>query len=471
MENGATRIDLIKLIKYVLKRIWLVILFAGAGFAAMYYYTNSRAVDTYTAAGTMYVYNSNPNLINYQYASATDLSSAVQLIDTYTVVVKSNKVMDVVAERLVNDYEAIPPAYIASTLSMSSVSDTGVVRISSTTTDPQLSADIVNAVLDVAPEEIIRVVGAGNIEIIDYAEKPFMANPHNAKKKGITGAMAGCVLAGCILLVLFLINRKITSIKDLEENYTPPVLSSVKRNRKDNKDPGTFLVCQESPLEQLEGYAKLRMNLLYTLVGKDNRMVVITSAISGEGKSTIAANLAISCAMSGKKVLLVDADLRRACQQEFFKYEEQSKGVSDILLGDCTWQEVVKKDIRASLDVLPAGQFPPNPTELLESKAMFALLKELEEAYDLVLLDMPPVNIVSDPLMISSYVAGCLFVVRQNYSDHRDLRKALIAAEMTGMNVMGFVFYGEQINEESYHRKKTYQRYYKKYDTRKKILR
>ena len=98
MGNGAVRIDLVKLIKYLLKRIWLVILFAGLGFAAMYFKTNYKAVDTYTASGTMYVYNVNPNMVNYQYATSNDLNSAVQLIDTYMVVVKSNKVMDVVAD-------------------------------------------------------------------------------------------------------------------------------------------------------------------------------------------------------------------------------------------------------------------------------------------------------------------------------------------------------------------------------------
>ena len=466
MGNGAVRIDLVKLIKYLLKRIWLVILFAGAGFAAMYYYTNRQAVDTYTASGTMYVYNANPNLVNYQYTSSNDLNSAVQLIDTYLVVVKSNKVMSVVAERLAKDYEAIPAEFIASTLSMSSVADTGVVRISSTTLEPQLSADIVNAVLDVAPEEIIRVVGAGGIEIIDYAETPYMANPHGAKRKGLIGAIAGSALAGFILLALFLMNRKITDTKELEDNYTPPVLAAVKRNRRDSKESRAFLLTQESSIEIVESYAKLRMNLLYTLVGKSNHVVVITSAISGEGKSTIAANLAISCAMSGKKVLLIDADLRRACQQEFFQYGEQSKGISNVLVGECNWEDAVLKDIRGSLDILPAGQFPPNPAEILDSSTMRTLLTELNEAYDLVFLDMPPVNIVSDPLVLSSEVAGCLFVVRQNYSDQRDLRKALIAAEMTGMNVMGFVFYGEKINEEGYRRKKTYQSYYKKYDSR-----
>ncbi len=172
MDNGTIKIDLLKLIRYMLIHILLPIILAAAGFAAMYFYTDRTTPYTYTASGTMYVYNSNPNTLNYQYTSTTDLNSAVQLIDTYMIVVKSNKVMDVVAERLAQDYSGIQPGYIAATLSMNSVSETGVVRVSSVTFDPQLSADIVNAVLDVAPAEIIRVVSAGSVEVIDYAFPP-----------------------------------------------------------------------------------------------------------------------------------------------------------------------------------------------------------------------------------------------------------------------------------------------------------
>ena len=217
----------------------------------------------------------------------------------------------------------------------------------------------------------------------------------------------------------------------------------------------------------MESYAKLRMNLLYSLTGKESRSVVITSAVCGEGKSTVAANLAVSCAQGGKKTLLIEGDLRRACQRDIFQYDKNSKGLSEILIGESSLQNCILRNVRESLDILPAGAFPPNPAELLASDTMRILLEELEGMYDLVLLDMPPINIVSDPLALSTQVAGCLFVIRQNYSDHRDIRKALVSAEMTGMNVMGFVFYGEKIDEGGYYRRKYYKSYYSRYDYRK----
>ena len=466
MQNNVKTIDLLKLIKYILKRIWFPIIFAVIAFAGVYKYTASRMPVTYTASGTMYVYNGNPNLINYQYTSISDLDSAVMLIDTYMIVVRSNKVMDVVTERLAADYPGISPAFISATLSMNSIADTGVVQVSSMTSDAQMSVDICNAVLDVAPAEIVRVVGAGNIEIIDYAQYPQFPDYRTPRRRSLFAGLAAGLLACGILFLLFIFNRKITDSADLSNNYAPPVLASIKRAKKDSSDFSDFMLSINSPMETLESYAKLRMNLLYKLVGKESHTVILTSAVSGEGKSTIAANLAISCAMGGKNVLLVDGDMRRACQRDFFGYDKRKEGLSNILVGDCEWQDAVIKDIEGTLDILPAGTLPPNPAELISSDRMSDLLTELEKTYDLVLVDMPPINIVSDPLVLSAHVAGCIFVVRQNFSDHQDIRRALISAEMTGMNVMGFIFYGEKINEGNYYRRKYYKTYYSKYDYR-----
>ena len=471
MTNKAQQIDLVKLTLYILKRIWLIILCAAIGFGGMYWYTQRNHVDTYTAAATMYVYNGNPNLVNYQYTNVNDLNSAVQLIDTYMVVIRSNKVMDVVVERLTPEYPGITADFISSTLSMGSISETGVVDVRCVTWDAQLSADICNAVVDVAPAEIIRVVGAGSIEVIDYATPPLEPDVRSPMRRALIGGLAGAVAAGALLVLLFLLNRKVADVKELEDNYTVPVLSSVRRRKKDSKNPVTFMLGNDSPMENIESFAKLRMNLIYTLVGKEHCTVVVTSAIPGEGKSTISANLAISCALSGKHVLLIDGDLRRSSQRAIFRYSKKAPGLSNVLIGECEWRKTVRSTDWETLEVMPAGQLPPNPAELLGSQKMLDLLSELEKTYELILIDMPPINIVSDPLVLSAQVAGCLFVVRQNYSDHREVRKALISAEMTGMNVLGFVFYGENLHAPGYYYDRKYYRgYYHNYDSRKHTM-
>lgn len=488
MNNRKVTIDLARLGLFLLKRAWLLVLCGAIGFAYMYHRA-SQGTDTYTASGTMYVYNANPNLVNYGYTNVSDLDSAVLLVDTYAQVVKSNRVLDAIAERMSAKYPGILPGVIGGSLYMASVNETGVVRVSSRTPDAQLSADIVNAVLDVAPNEIKRVVGAGDIEIIDYATVPEFPDARSVFRRGVTGAMAGAAAAGALLLLIFLLNQRVSVPKELTDNYTLPILATIKRKKKESRDPGSFILNSQSSMDLVESYAKLRMNLLYTLVGKERKSVILTSAVSGEGKSTITANLAISLSMAGKKILLIDADMRRACQNEVFHYPADCPGLSDILIGQVKWKDAVRRvHVKAQnagdgaaagkngtddfsqndLDILPAGTVPPNPSELLESPVMHRLLEELEAEYDLILVDAPPINIVSDPLALSSQTAGGIFVVRQNFSDHREIRKALIAAEMTGLELLGFVFYGEKLRQGSYYSRRRYGGYhsYDKYDPR-----
>lgn len=479
-QNGS--IDLARLAVYILKRIWLVIICAAIGFGFMHWRA-SKTIDTYTASGTMFVTNSNPNLVNYGYTSTSDISSAVSLVNIYSEVVKSETVMQRVLEYAIEPmnetgaeqdlllsqkYPDLSTDYIRSVISMASVNQTPMVRVSCTTPYPELSADICNAVLQVAPAAIKDVVSAGEAKAQDFASVPMFANARNDRKNGFIGGMIGAVLACVLLALLFLMNHRVEKPGEITDNYTPPILSYIRRTKADEKNAGAYLLCDNSDMDMVESYAKLRMNLLYTMSEKMRRTVLVTSAISGEGKSTIAANLAVSMALSGKKVLLADGDMRRACQSEMFYYDPNSRGLSDILIGNIEPEQAILNSTWDNLDVLPAGAVPTNPCELLESPTMQELLRELEEKYDLILMDVPPINIVSDPLALSGQCAGALFVVRQNFSDHREIRRALISAEMTGMEVLGFVFYGENIHQGRYYSKR-YQRgyqYYNKYDTR-----
>lgn len=460
------QIDIFAVIRYILKHIWLPILCAIIGFGGMYCRAQYMMPDTYTTYATLYVTSGNPNLVNYQYTSSGDLNTAVQLADTYSVVIRSNKVMDAVAERLdVN----LPSSYIASTISMGTVNKTGVVRVICTTQDPQLSMDICNAVVDIAPTEIIRVVGAGNVEVVDYAELPLLPNSHQAGKNGMTGALAGFVLACGVLFLLFMLDRSVKNSKEITDSYPSiPLLSTIPKQGK--KDENAFyIISKDSPSQLLASYAKLRMNLSFSMVDKA-KIVVVSSAIPGENKSTVSANLAVAYAMDGKRVLLIDADLRKPRQAKQFELKDVKKGLTDMLLEGMERFDYIQRDVRPNLDVLTAGTLPPNPAELLNSREMRSLLAHFEYVYDIIFLDTPPINVVTDSLLFSDMNVGMLFVVRSNYSDHREIKKALNAAEYTNMKMLGSVmtfatresdgYYGYRY----YHYKHYYGHYYGSYD-------
>ena len=463
------KIDLMKLAKYLIRHCWLPILCAVVGFAGVFAYTTAHHVDTYTAYSTLYVFNGSPNVTNYSYMSSSDINSAVRLIDTYLVVIRSNKVMDAVLDRLSEKYPNLTAQYVMNTLSMGSVSETGVLRVNCTTTDPQLSADICNDVVDIAPREIIRVVNAGSIEVIDYAEVPKAPNGSDVLKKSMTGGLAGGVLACGLLALLFLLNQRVRDTKELAEIYTVPVLAEIPRRRRESGSEHNLLLNQMSSLQLAEAFSKLRLNMNFSMVGK-RRIVLVSSAVPNEGKSTISANLAISYARSGKRVLLIDGDMRRGGQSQVFRDFLPGPiqcGLSNLLIGECTEGEAIIEDIQPNLDLLPVGSAPPNPAELLGSDAMRDFLRRMESSghYNLIVIDMPPINVVADPLVLAEENVNLLYVVRQDFSDHREIQKALTAAEMSKVDVLGMVFYGEKTSETYYGKKgHYYHKYYKNYE-------
>ena len=200
-----------------------------------------------------------------------------------------------------------------------------------------------------------------------------------------------------------------------------------------------------TPFAITEAFNQLRTNIMYTPNDTDGCPVYgITSAEMSVGKSTISANLAYSFAQLGKKVLGVDADMRRPTQHKFFCDNKSGLGLSE-LLSDIKndYTALVCKPFEAlELDVLCSGAIPPNPSALMLSKKIDELINVWKKEYDIVFIDLPPVGMVTDPLTISSYINGYIMVVTMNKSDARTVNSALAAIEQVGAKVIGVVANG-----------------------------
>ncbi|MBL1224745.1 CpsD/CapB family tyrosine-protein kinase [Enterococcus sp. BWR-S5] len=191
-----------------------------------------------------------------------------------------------------------------------------------------------------------------------------------------------------------------------------------------------------------EQYRTIRTNIQYSMVDYDLRTLVITSSGPGEGKSTTAANLAVVFANSGKKVLLVDADLRKPTVAKTFSLSN-TNGLSSILGNRQVYlDQAIQESGVDNLSVLTSGPKPPNPSELLGSQRMERLIEELGKRYDLIIFDMPPVVTVTDAQILSSKVNGTILVVREGVSKRESLKKAKSLLEYVGANVLGVVYNG-----------------------------
>ncbi len=209
-----------------------------------------------------------------------------------------------------------------------------------------------------------------------------------------------------------------------------------------------------------EAYKLLRTNLLFSLPDKPCRVIGVTSSIRGEGKSTTSVNLSFTFAQTGKRVLLIDGDMRLPSVASKLEIRT-APGLSNLLAGLNREQDCLRKS--AQLDnwfILPAGDIPPNPSELLGSERMHALLERYSEIFDYIILDLPPVNIVVDALVISKWTDGLIMTVRENYTDRKALDSCMYQIKKLEAKVLGFVMTDASVGESSY---KHYGKYGKKY--------
>jgi capsular exopolysaccharide synthesis family protein len=195
-----------------------------------------------------------------------------------------------------------------------------------------------------------------------------------------------------------------------------------------------------SPFSTIEEYKMLRASVAFAVTVDGCKLVGVTSAMPNEGKSITALNLAIAIAMTEARVLLIDCDMRKGKLSRLLSIPS-APGVSNMLANMCSPGEAVQNVMCGStaLDVMPSGDIPPNPSELLASDKMDACLERLAEDYDYILADMPPVNLVSDASVLSKKLSGIIMVTMAEQTKRQDLSHALDRLGLVGVNVLGFV--------------------------------
>ena len=213
-----------------------------------------------------------------------------------------------------------------------------------------------------------------------------------------------------------------------------------------------------------EQYKLLRANIEFTLPQDEKCHVIgVTSSMRGEGKSTTAINLAYVLAAKGSKVLLIDGDLRIPSVAKKLQIKS-IPGLTTLLMNKSSDVEGFKSSLLDNWYILPAGEIPPNPSELLGSRRMKRLLEELKEQFDYIVVDLPPVNIVSDALSISPFISGMVVVIREEYTEKKELTHCMRQLSLSNVNVLGCVLNEAKANGGSYgkYKKYKYYRYYYK---------
>ena len=232
-------------------------------------------------------------------------------------------------------------------------------------------------------------------------------------------------------------------------------MSNKSKHKKDKKNQTSAVSLitvadKSSPIS--EQYRTIRTNIQYSMVDRDLKTLVITSSGPSEGKSTSSANLAVVFANSGKRVLLVDADMRKPTVSKTFSIPN-AFGLSTLLGSrEALLHQVIQSSGITNLSILSSGPKPPNPSELLSSSRMEELLIELRKQYDLVIFDMPPVVAVTDAQILASKADGTLLVIRENVSKKDSLLKAKELLKMVDATVLGVIYNGaKNVADQGYY--------------------
>jgi len=224
-----------------------------------------------------------------------------------------------------------------------------------------------------------------------------------------------------------------------------------KKIKSNHIDLSSKLIVKEKPKSPVsEQYRTIRTNIEFSMVDKDLKTIICTSANPSEGKSTTITNLATTFAQQNKKVLFVDADLRKPTAHRRFQLGNQV-GLTSVLTKRLNLEEAISLTNVENLWLLPSGPIPPNPAELLGSKSMRELIEEAAEAFDLIVFDAPPVLAVTDAQILGNICDGALLVVKSNSTEKEELQKAKDLLDKANVNIIGAILNGIEQEETNYY--------------------
>lgn len=305
---------------------------------------------------------------------------------------------------------------------------------------------------------------ASNIMVVDPARVPDKPIKPRIALNILLAVISGLTLGLGLAFFFDYLDNTVKSPEEVERYLSIPLLGVVGRFKKAAKNPaggGGELPAFSEPKSNIsEGFRSLRTNLLFTSAESEKRVLLITSTATLEGKTVVAANLAVAFAQTGKKVLLIDADMRKPRIHGLFNLE-RSPGLSEALVGKEKLSSVINDTEISDLKVITCGTIPPNPAELLASKNMKVLIEEAKVYFDTIIIDSPPVMSVTDPVELATLSDGAVMIIKTASTPRPAIQMAIQQLSDVGAKVLGCVLNDVDFKREGYYY--SYYQYYYKY--------
>lgn len=420
----------------VLRQRWLAVLVPTVLTTVAATALSLLATPTYTSTSSLFFSLQNGNTAN-ELAQGSNFTQAQMA--SYATLVTTPKVLGPVIEELELPGDA---RGLARRIDVSAPNETVVLEVSVTDTSPERAAAIAGAVTDQLRVVVADVAPRNsdgdatvNSTVVTPADVPEQPSAPNTRLNVGAGFLLGLVLGVLLALLRQALDTRIRDAEQVRALTDAPVLGNLALESSSGDGP-TFHRSPRGP--QAETYRQLCTSAQFLQVGGRPLSMVVTSSLPGEGKSTVAMNLALALAEVSDRVLLVDADLRRPTVASRLDLEGAA-GLSTVLIGRAAVEDVVQEWGPHRLDVLTSGTIPPNPAELLSSPAMRQLTEWLATQYEVIVWDAPPLLPVTDTLLLARHADGVLMVANTRTARRAQVAEALDSLKRSEARVLGVV--------------------------------
>ena len=380
-----------------------------------------------------------------------DINASQKLASTYSEIAKSELVLNRVIENLglpTNSKE------LSKNVTIKPVEDTSIISVSVKDANAERAAVIANEIATVFSEEVMKIFRLDNVSQLSIAATPTAPSNNTLTRDIILAAAIAILGVAGLAFIRFYLDDSVKHSDDVEKIYGLPVAGTISKSDQKGKKENELVVANLPKSAVSENIKSLRTNLQFTAVDKNLKTILVTSTNASEGKSFVSSNLAISFAQAGKKVLLVDCDLRKGRLHKIFKIFNNG-GLSNLLADDPKrLRTYIRETSVEDLGVITCGTYPPNPSELLASQKMKKALFNLRSHFDIIILDGAPINGLADSVILSKLVDEVIIVVKDSETSRTDLLATKTALDKVDAKVAGIVFNG--VNQ----RGKKYNYYY-----------
>lgn len=452
--------DIRKIIATLLKRWPFIIIAAFLGGLLLWVYSSVYITPTYTANAKMIVNKSQYQASEQNQYSYSDLMLTQKLVKSYIIIMTSDTNLELVKTELKNSKNLdseMSVSEIRASLDIQGVGDTEILQINASNSNPRVAADIANALVKISPATIIRVIKAGSAEVIDNAKPPSSPSEPVVWKYGAVGVLIGLILSLALIFLRDFFDNTFKTEDEVRKTLDLPVITSLPEIQKG----GATIVTGETPFDYREAFKVLRTKIQFSAIDSKMQKIAVTSSGPFEGKTTVSINLALTMAETGKRVLLIDCDLRKPKVHKTLGFEAEP-GLSNILTQQTPIQDVINKVPNFdSLDVISCGVIPPNPAELLGSNQIETFIKSVEDVYDYIVFDTPPVGLVADTAVLAKFLDGVVWVVSYGKTVKETARFAKDTLDSVNANIIGVIF--NSVKADSYRNRGYYRRYGSKY--------